>query len=192
MHKMANGTLLISGNFPLQSIRSSVLNLQFRSCNMLKGSTGHHPLSHLDSIVVMNSPQRARPMGKKSSVSRESKELCRSSDDELPVMRLFRKFVTRAGVLVECTHRGCKPVFEEEDSKCQVPNEWPSCENIISDILQKEYTVFGWEVGRGGLAERGIEVKGIERIMEQTREKEVVNVVGMYASFLWATEESRD
>lgn len=189
---MANGTLLISGNFPFQSISSSAVNLQFRSCNVIKGSTDRHPLSHLDSIMAMNSPQRSGSSGKKGTVSRESKELYRSSDDQLPVMRLFRKFVTGAGVLVECTHRGCKPVFEEEDSKCQVPHDWPPFENIMSDIRPLEYAVFGSKLGRGGLEENGIEVKGIQPIIEQTGEKEVVNVVGMYASFRWATEESHD
>lgn len=149
---------------------------------MIKGSTDRHPLSHLESITVMNSPQRSRATRMKSSVS---------PDDQLPVMRLFRRFVTGAGVLVECTHRGCRPVFEE-DSKCQVPYEWPSFENIMSDILQKEKTVLGWKLGSGVLAEKVIELKGIESIMEQSGEKEVLNVVGMYACFLWATEESRD
>ena len=137
--------------------------------------------------MAMNSSERSGSTGKKSVVSRESKELYRSPDDQLPVMRLFRKFVTGAGVLAECTHRGCKPVFEEDDSKCQVSHEWPSFENIMNENLQEEYAVYGWKFGRGDLTE-----KDIEPIMEQTGEKEVVNVVGMYASFLWATEESHD
>jgi hypothetical protein len=81
----------------------------------------------------------------------------RSSDEQFPVMRLFQKFVTSAGILLECTHRGCKPVFEEKDSNSQLPDhDWSSLENIMSDILPGEV--------------------------------EAVELVGMYACFLWETE----
>lgn len=142
--------------------------------------------------MAMNSSERSGSTGNKGVVSRESKEVYRSPDDQLPVMRLFRKFVTGAGVLVECNHRGCKPVFEKDDSECQVPHEWPCFENIMNKNLQEEYDVYGWKFGRGDLAEKDIELKGIEPIMEQTGEMEVVNVVGMYAYSLWATEENHD
>jgi hypothetical protein len=112
-------------------------------------------------------------------------ELGRSSDDQLPVMILFQKFVTSAGILVECTHLGCKPVFDEENSNSQLPHDW-SFENIMNDILQTEYAAFGWKLGLTDLAEKGRE------LIQQPGEPEAVEVVGMYASFLWDTEEDHD
>ena len=143
---MANGTLVICGNFTFQSIRSSVLILKLGSCNMIRRSTDRHRLCHLDPIMVINSPQRSGSTGKSSVVSRESKELYRFPDYLLPAIPwLFRKFViTRAGVLLEFTHPGCKSVFKEKDSKCQLPHELPSFGNIMSDNLQEEYAVFAW------------------------------------------------
>jgi len=213
LYKMANGTLLISGNFPFQQIISSAdhLNLRsckmlmnssersrpfplqiissadhlnLRSCKMIKGNTDRHPLSWGGSML-MNSSERSRPTGKRSSVSCKSMEMGRASDDQVSVMTLFQKFVTSAGILVECTHGGCKPVFDEEDSNSPLPDhEWPSLENLVSDILLTEYAASGWKLRGGELAE-----KGRELIIGQTGEVEAVEIVGMYASILWETEE---
>lgn len=161
LYKMTTGILPISGNFPFHPMNSLAQNLNLRSYNfMVNGSTDRLSSSR-GGPTMMNWSEKSRSRKEQSSVSPESMEMGRSSNGHLPVMKLFQKFVTSAGILVECTHCGCKPVFDEEpDSDCQVPDhDLSSLENIMNDILP---------------------------------EAEAVEVVGLYASFLWETEGGHD
>jgi len=185
---MANGTLLISGKFPSHPMNSLSENLNLRSLNIMNNSSTDRRLLSGQGPMRMPSSERSRSATRKqSSVSRESMEMDGSSDDQLPVMRMFQKFVTSAGILVECTHLGCKPVIDEDSPNSgQLPHDWPSFENIMSDILQTQYGSYGWKLGPRDLARKGSE------LIDQTGEPEAVEVVGMYASILWETEEDHD